>query len=312
MWQWLHTVGTKEKDEEKEILYLLPLILAISLYMPKLFGFKVAKNQRKNATIRSYKLQELRERVDIDMNGTEEAAAAAIASIVAVQDHILLSDERLSISTRSAVVHNELFIDEHEGISTCPGRLIPTDHAFYFEILHDFKRTVKPELIGPRGTRFSFDKTVSYSSVSLSKPVVLEFPKPRGHAHHDYWLAIIHEILRDAQGQRKFVEVEVVCSCMRNQLLYDKRLKTQHPISFPKLLGCKRLIVVTYDNAHVQEEIIFDSGPLFSGLHLMNSGYLLHSDSGAISPMSHPLGTQSDETLSGLVKSNPRLEEKDD
>ncbi|KAK7324025.1 hypothetical protein VNO77_27533 [Canavalia gladiata] len=97
-----------------------------------------------------------------------------------------------------------------------------------------------------------------------------------------------------------------------NEFRPQKRLKTQHPISFPKLLSCKRLIVVTHDDAHVQEEMIFDSGPLFSSLHLMNSRYLLHSDPRATSPMSQPIETQSDETLSILVESNPRLEEDDD
>ncbi|KAJ1405715.1 hypothetical protein SESBI_25628 [Sesbania bispinosa] len=97
---------------------------------------------------------------------------------------------------------------EHVGISTWPGRLILTDHALYFEALRvvsydkpkrydlseDLNQVVKPELTGPWGTRL-FDKAVFYSSVSLSEPVVLEFPELKGHARRDYWLAIIQEIL---------------------------------------------------------------------------------------------------------------------
>ncbi|XWS60954.1 hypothetical protein CRYUN_Cryun07bG0083500 [Craigia yunnanensis] len=97
---------------------------------------------------------------------------------------------------------------EHVGISTWPGRLILTDHALYFEALRvvsydkpkrydlsdDLKQIVKPELTGPWGTRL-FDKAVLYKSISLSEPVVIEFPELRGHTRRDYWLAIIQEIL---------------------------------------------------------------------------------------------------------------------
>ncbi|XP_057447030.1 uncharacterized protein LOC130738870 isoform X2 [Lotus japonicus] len=97
---------------------------------------------------------------------------------------------------------------EHVGISTWPGRLVLTDHALYFEahrvvsyekpkkydLSDDLNQVVKPELTGPWGTRL-FDKAVFYSSVSLSEPVVLEFPELKGHARRDYWLAIIREIL---------------------------------------------------------------------------------------------------------------------
>ncbi|OMO62903.1 hypothetical protein COLO4_32829 [Corchorus olitorius] len=97
---------------------------------------------------------------------------------------------------------------EHVGISTWPGRLILTDHALYFEALRvvsfdkpkrydlsdDLKQIVKPELTGPWGTRL-FDKAVSYKSISLSEPVVIEFPELKGHTRRDYWLAIIREIL---------------------------------------------------------------------------------------------------------------------
>ncbi|XP_048228453.1 uncharacterized protein LOC8271829 isoform X4 [Ricinus communis] len=97
---------------------------------------------------------------------------------------------------------------EHVGISAWPGRLILTDHALYFEALRvvsydkpkvydlseDLKQVVKPELTGPWGTRL-FDKAVSYKSISLSEPVVIEFPEFKGHSRRDYWLSIIQEIL---------------------------------------------------------------------------------------------------------------------
>ncbi|XWS37646.1 hypothetical protein CRYUN_Cryun19dG0062900 [Craigia yunnanensis] len=97
---------------------------------------------------------------------------------------------------------------EHVGISTWPGRLILTDNALYFEALRvvsyekpkrydlsdDLKQIVKPELTGPWGTRL-FDKAVLYKSISLSEPVVIEFPELKGHTRRDYWLAIIQEIL---------------------------------------------------------------------------------------------------------------------
>ncbi|VVA99846.1 unnamed protein product [Arabis nemorensis] len=97
---------------------------------------------------------------------------------------------------------------EHVGISTWPGRLILTDHSLYFEALkvvsydkpkrydlsEDLKQIVKPELTGPWGTRL-FDKAVSYKSISLSEPVVMEFPELKGHTRRDYWLTIIREVL---------------------------------------------------------------------------------------------------------------------
>lgn len=97
---------------------------------------------------------------------------------------------------------------EHVGISTWPGRLILTDHALHFEALRvvsydkakrydlvgDLNQVVKPEMTGPWGTRL-FDKAVSYKSISLSEPVVIEFPELKGHSRRDYWLAIIREIL---------------------------------------------------------------------------------------------------------------------
>ncbi|ESQ30637.1 hypothetical protein EUTSA_v10011279mg [Eutrema salsugineum] len=97
---------------------------------------------------------------------------------------------------------------EHIGISTWPGRLILTDRSLYFEAIkvvsfdtpkryslsEDLKQVIKPELTGPWGTRL-FDKAVSYKSISLPEPVVIEFPELKGHTRRDYWLAIIREVL---------------------------------------------------------------------------------------------------------------------
>ncbi|KAK7314562.1 hypothetical protein VNO77_33088 [Canavalia gladiata] len=118
---------------------------------------------------------------------------------------------------------------EHVGISTWPGRLILTDHALYFEALRvvsydkpkrydlsdDLKQIVKPELTGPWGTRL-FDKAVFYSSVSLSEPVVLEFPELKGHARRDYWLAIIQEIL----NVHKFISKYRIKGVARDEALW--------------------------------------------------------------------------------------------
>ncbi|KAJ4896560.1 hypothetical protein Rs2_23354 [Raphanus sativus] len=106
---------------------------------------------------------------------------------------------------------------EHIGMSTWPGRLILTDHTLYFEAIkvvsfdtpkryslsEDLKQVVKPELTGPWGTRL-FDKAVSYKSVSLPEPVVMEFPELKGHTRRDYWLAIIREVLYVHRYMNKF------------------------------------------------------------------------------------------------------------
>ncbi|XP_050255400.1 uncharacterized protein LOC126701385 isoform X1 [Quercus robur] len=127
------------------------------------------------------------------------------------------SDSSLLSSVRSSKGEKILEVDgtvttqpvlEHVGISTWPGRLVLTDHALHFEALRvvsydkakrydlagDLKQVVKPEMTGPWGTRL-FDKAVSYKSISLSEPVVIEFPELKGHSRRDYWLAIIREIL---------------------------------------------------------------------------------------------------------------------
>ncbi|XP_010926033.1 uncharacterized protein [Elaeis guineensis] len=106
---------------------------------------------------------------------------------------------------------------EHVGISTWPGRLTLTDHALYFEPLRvvtydkakvydladDLKQIIKPELSGPWGSRL-FDKAVMYKSISLSEPVIVEFPELTGHSRRDYWLAVMREILYAHRFIRKF------------------------------------------------------------------------------------------------------------
>ncbi|XP_050237793.1 uncharacterized protein LOC126687308 [Mercurialis annua] len=135
----------------------------------------------------------------------------AIKKMKTQSDSSLLSAVRLPRRERIIEVDGTVTsqpVLEHVGISAWPGRLILTDHALYFEALRvvsydkpkvydlseDLKQVVKPELTGPWGTRL-FDKAVSYKSISLSEPVVIEFPEFKGHSRRDYWLAIIQEIL---------------------------------------------------------------------------------------------------------------------
>ncbi|CAN8321063.1 unnamed protein product [Cochlearia groenlandica] len=106
---------------------------------------------------------------------------------------------------------------EHIGISAWPGRLILTNHSLYFEAIkvvsfdtpkryslsEDIKQVIKPELTGPWGTRL-FDKAVSYKSISLPEPVIMEFPELKGHTRRDYWLAIIREVLYVHKYMKKF------------------------------------------------------------------------------------------------------------
>ncbi|KAG0613383.1 hypothetical protein M758_6G098900 [Ceratodon purpureus] len=97
---------------------------------------------------------------------------------------------------------------QHVGVSTWPGRLTLTDHAFYFEatsvisydkpkkfdLSADLKHMVKPDLTGPWGARL-FDKAVMYKSTATVEPVVLEFPELTGRTRRDYWLATIREVM---------------------------------------------------------------------------------------------------------------------
>jgi len=106
---------------------------------------------------------------------------------------------------------------EHIGMSIWPGRLTLTDHALYFETLRvvnydkpqvydledDLKQVVKPDLTGPLGARL-FDKGVMYNSISLSEPIILEFPELTGRSRRDHWLAVIREILYAHDFIRKF------------------------------------------------------------------------------------------------------------
>ncbi|OWM83014.1 hypothetical protein CDL15_Pgr005414 [Punica granatum] len=144
----------------------------------------------------------------------------AIKKLKAQTESSLLSASRLSKGEQILEVDGTVTTQpvlEHVGMSTWPGRLILTDHALYFEALRvvsydkpkrydlseDLKQIVKPELTGPWGTRL-FDKAVLYKSISLSEPVVVEFPELKGHGRRDYWLAIIREILYAHRFINKF------------------------------------------------------------------------------------------------------------
>ncbi|KAJ4713406.1 Plant protein of unknown function (DUF639) [Melia azedarach] len=146
---------------------------------------------------------------------------------------------------------------EHVGISTWPGRLTLTDHALYFEahrvvsydkakiydLSADLKQVVKPELTGPWGTRL-FDKAVLYKSISLSEPIVLEFPELKGHTRRDYWLAIIREILYVHRFINKFqitgVERDEVLS---KAVLGILRLQAIQEISTANSVRCENLLM---------------------------------------------------------------------
>ncbi|KAA3455774.1 Heat-inducible transcription repressor HrcA [Gossypium australe] len=145
---------------------------------------------------------------------------------------------------------------EHVGVSTWPGRLILTDHALYFEALkvvsydkpkrydlsNDLKQIVKPELTGPWGTRL-FDKAVLYKSISISEPVVMEFPELKGHTRRDYWLAIIREILYVHKFINKYhvtgVEKDdalskAILGILRVQVIQE--ISSSNPVQFESLL----------------------------------------------------------------------------
>ncbi|CAL9067709.1 uncharacterized protein LOC135611050 [Musa acuminata AAA Group] len=149
----------------------------------------------------------------------------AIKKMKTQSESSLLSGLRLHRGERILEVDGTLTTQpvlEHIGLSTWPGRLILTDHALYFEALRlvtsdkpkvyeladDLKQIIKPELTGPWGSRL-FDKAVMYKSISLSEPVILEFPELTGHSRRDYWLAIMREILYAHRFIQKF-EIEGV------------------------------------------------------------------------------------------------------
>lgn len=146
---------------------------------------------------------------------------------------------------------------EHVGISTWPGRLTLTDHALYFEahrvvsyekakiydLTEDLKQVVKPELTGPWGTRL-FDKAVFYKSVSLSEPIVLEFPELKGHTRRDYWLAIIREILY----AQRFINKFQITGVQRDEVLSKAvlgilRLQAIQEISTANSVRCESLLM---------------------------------------------------------------------
>ncbi|XP_074559270.1 uncharacterized protein LOC141815254 isoform X2 [Curcuma longa] len=135
----------------------------------------------------------------------------AIKKMKAQTESPLLSGLRLPREERILEMDGTLTTQpvlEHMGTSTWPGRLTLTDHALYFEALRvvtfdkpkvyeladDLKQSIKPELTGPWGSRL-FDKAVMYKSISLSEPMIMEFPELTGHSRRDYWLAIMREVL---------------------------------------------------------------------------------------------------------------------
>ncbi|KAH9722748.1 Heat-inducible transcription repressor [Citrus sinensis] len=140
---------------------------------------------------------------------------------------------------------------EHVGISTWP------DHALYFEahrvvsyekakiydLAEDLKQVVKPELTGPWGTRL-FDKAVFYKSVSLSEPIILEFPELKGHTRRDYWLAIIREILY----AHRFINKFQITGVQRDEVLSKAvlgilRLQAIQEISTANSVRCESLLM---------------------------------------------------------------------
>ncbi|KAL5544787.1 hypothetical protein UlMin_008571 [Ulmus minor] len=146
---------------------------------------------------------------------------------------------------------------EHVGISTWPGRLTLTDHALYFEALRvvsfdkakrydlsdDLKQVVKPELTGPWGTRL-FDKAVLYKSISLSEPVVIEFPELKGHTRRDYWLAVIGEILYAHRFIKKFqIKGVQQNEALSKAVLGILRLQAIQELSSATPLRCEGLLV---------------------------------------------------------------------
>ncbi|XP_051115945.1 uncharacterized protein LOC127241082 isoform X2 [Andrographis paniculata] len=175
------------------------------------------------------------------------------------------SESSLLSSLRSARREKILEVDgtvttqpvlEHVGMSTWPGRLTLTDHALYFEALrvvsydkakvydlaNELQQVIRPELTGPWGTRL-FDKAVFYKSISLSEPVVMEFPELKGHTRRDYWLAIIREVLfahkfllkyRISGLERDEVLLKAIFGILRVQALREMSLTT--PLSIEPLL----------------------------------------------------------------------------
>ncbi|CAA7391043.1 unnamed protein product [Spirodela intermedia] len=141
--------------------------------------------------------------------------AAKNAVLLPLTSNLQLSDGEIVLDIDGNIPIQPVL--QHIGITAWPGRLTLTSHALYFESLGvgsydkaiaydlaaDSKQLVKPELIGPLGSRL-FDKAVMYKSNSLEDPVYFEFPELKGHSRRDYWLAIIHEVLHVHEFIRKF------------------------------------------------------------------------------------------------------------
>ncbi|XP_022134973.1 uncharacterized protein LOC111007092 [Momordica charantia] len=177
-----------------------------------------------------------------------------------------LSESNLLHSERSLRQEKILEVDgtvttqpvlEHVGISTWPGRLVLTDHALYFEALRvvsydkakrydlsdDLKQVIKPELTGPWGTRL-FDKAVLYKSVSLSEPVVIEFPELKGHTRRDFWLAIILEVFYVHRFIHKFQIKGIQRSeALSRAVLGIVRLQAIQDICSTASLRCESLLM---------------------------------------------------------------------
>ncbi|GFS33129.1 heat-inducible transcription repressor [Actinidia rufa] len=197
--------------------------------------------------------------IDLSPYGVTRRVLGAIRKLKTQSESSLLATLRSAIGEKILEVDGTVTsqpVLQHVGISTWPGRLILTDHALYFEALRvvsydkakrydlseDLKQVVKPELTGPWGTRL-FDKAVLYKSVSLSEPVVMEFPELKGHTRRDYWLAIIREILYVHRFINKFqitgVEhdealLKATLGIVRVQAL--KEISSATPICYESLL----------------------------------------------------------------------------
>ncbi|KAL3512243.1 hypothetical protein ACH5RR_024960 [Cinchona calisaya] len=211
---------------------------------------------------------------------------------------------------------------EHVGISTWPGRLTLTDHALYFEALRvvsydkakiydlsdDLKQVVRPELTGPWGTRI-FDKAVFYKSISISEPVIMEFPELKGHTRRDYWLAIIREVLYAHRFIHKFqitgiqrdeALLRAIFGILRVQAL--KEISSTIPLCFDSLLVfniCDQLpggdlILETLANMSTMRELErTNSGRSRSGMYSVSASTMASALGvmfGTSSPVPSPVG----------------------
>ncbi|CAN4088838.1 unnamed protein product [Withania somnifera] len=121
-------------------------------------------------------------------------------------------------------------------------RVVSYDKPKIYDLSDDLNQIVRPKLTGPWGTRL-FDKAVSYKSVSLSEPGIMEFPELKGHTRRDYLLAIIREVLHVHQYILKFqitgIErdealLKAIFGILRVQALKD--MSSKHPLCYEDLL----------------------------------------------------------------------------